>query len=57
MVVSSWIETASGLIDCSFLMIPIHESLKDSTEIVAYPYKQEQQKRKTYWKLYLTPLA
>ena len=28
MVVSSGIETASGLIDCSFLMIPMHESLK-----------------------------
>ena len=38
---SSGIETASGLIDCLFLMIPIHESLKDSTEIVSYPYKQE----------------
>ena len=41
MVVSSGIETASGLIDCSLLMIPMHESLKDSTEIVAYPNKQE----------------
>ena len=41
MVVSSGIETTSGLIDCSFLMIPMHKSLKDSTEIVAYPNKQE----------------
>ena len=41
MVVSSGIETTSGLIDCSFLMIPMHKSLKDSTETVAYPNKQE----------------
>ena len=41
MVVSSGIENASGLIECYFLMTPMHESLKDSTEIAAYANKQE----------------
>ena len=41
MVVSSVKETASGLIECYFWMTPMHESLKDSTEISAYANNQE----------------